>query len=674
MTISTLAFGKANASGPARKLLNLPFKIASATERPYGTGVSARPADGKQHAAARAAEDPSLQRDLFLNVLNANATKRDAKQYLARFSGQKTSAPPDPSAALSRADQERATRSRHDQDRLDRMGVNLGGLYAPARAIADSPQFARDPAHTSVAPAEAQTHVALVSLRDPESLDERTLEGLAVTLAQLVKLDMRIVLVLDSASHAAPLDAFALKQNVTGQALRLSRALEKLCPSGARFVPDALTRHQSELPLSAERPSAIEVSSPDLILGPLKRGSVPIVPTLAYTAEGRIVPTSMREVMLALTAELTGRSAARFSPEKTAYQYALDRIILLDQNGGIPSRDRGDGAHLFVNLEQEFASIAKDLRDPLAAARSGPVSASQLLHLENLHTCRDTLSLLPSSSSAVIITPAEAAASSLRTSDASSPIGAGTRPRKNTLIHNLLTNKPMVSPSLPLARLASSSPSEVDANVVTAPTTTLLKLGMPLTIIPGISRDGVGWTVPESGKTSLDLEKDPRIDLPRLVHLIENSFRRKLDFKDYASRISGRIAGLIIAGDYEGGAILTWESPSGASPSDPSSLVPYLDKFAVLQSSQGSAGVADIVFQAMVRSCFPGGVCWRSRRDNPVNKWYFERAAGTWSIPDSNWTMFWTGEGVVEDKKRWDEYVDVCTSVVPSWADGKRPD
>jgi amino-acid N-acetyltransferase len=37
--------------------------------------------------------------------------------------------------------------------------------------------------------------------------------------------------------------------------------------------------------------------------------------------------------------------------------------------------------------------------------------------------------------------------------------------------------------------------------------------------------------------------------------------------------------------------------------------------------------------------------------------------------------MFWTGEGVVEDQKKWEEYVGVCTSVMPSWADkGQRPD
>jgi amino-acid N-acetyltransferase len=170
---------------------------------------------------------------------------------------------------------------------------------------------------------------------------------------------------------------------------------------------------------------------------------------------------------------------------------------------------------------------------------------------------------------------------------------------------------------------------------------------------------------------------DPRIDLPRLVHLIEDSFSRKLDLRHYMDRVNGRLAGLIIAGEYEGGAILTWETPPGmpdyGSPEGISRMVPYLDKFAVLKRSQGAGGVADMVFNAMVRTCFPNGVCWRSRRNNPVNKWYFERSRGTWKLHDSNWTMFWTTEGVPENEQTFKDYEGVCRSIEPSWADKQKP-
>lgn len=121
-------------------------------------------------------------------------------------------------------------------------------------------------------------------------------------------------------------------------------------------------------------------------------------------------------------------------------------------------------------------------------------------------------------------------------------------------------------------------------------------------------------------------------------------------------------------------------------------MVPYLDKFAVLKKSQGTGGVADIVFTAMVRDCFPNGVVWRSRKDNPVNKWYFERARGTRLLEGCGWTMFWTtgnevvfgegdgaGDGVERGRigdaggqgGRIRDYEAVCRAVLPTWADGK---
>ncbi|KAI5283584.1 Amino-acid acetyltransferase, mitochondrial, partial [Ascosphaera acerosa] len=158
-------------------------------------------------------------------------------------------------------------------------------------------------------------------------------------------------------------------------------------------------------------------------------------------------------------------------------------------------------------------------------------------------------------------------------------------------------------------------------------------------------------------------------------YLIEDSFGRKLDLAHYLARIGDRLAGVIIAGEYEGGAVLTWELPPGV-PDDGSAasvarMVPYLDKFAVLRRCQGAGGVADVVFNAMVRGCFPHGVCWRSRMDNPVNKWYFERSRGTWKLPGTNWAMFWTTPQVPLDERRFQDYEAVCRKIEPSWADGK---
>ncbi|TKA58686.1 hypothetical protein B0A55_10793 [Friedmanniomyces simplex] len=598
---------------------------------------------------ARAPDDPTTQRELFMDVLSANATRRDAKQYLARFKPTNSKVP---------AVQGERT-ARRDQDRLDRLGVNLGGLYTPARAIADAPRFEREVSEEkSGTAAQQELHVALVCLRAPETLDDSILDGLATTLSQLVKLDMRIVVVLELAGDFSEASVRARRTAIAEQAERLSKAIMRHSTEGSRFVTGSL-----EIDDNGE----VDVYVPRLILDPLKRGVVPIIPALAHTQTGQLVKADIGDVMAGMTRALCGTLEEPGQPASPPVSTLLDRVIILDPAGGIPSRRRSDNAHVFINLEQEYGGIEKELLQ--YASWDDGVSHPNMFdqHVANLHMMKNCLRMLPPASSGLIISPYEAATSS-QNSAQDSTIGTGTRRQKNTLIHNLLTNKPMVSSSLPTARLTSASN---DTPPVTIPTATLIKHGMAVSTIPSIHR-GQGWQVPTTGISDLELDKSPEIDFPRLVHLIEDSFRRKLDTPHYLSRLHNRTAGLIVAGAYEGAAIFTWEQPPHTT--SPSRLIPYLDKFAVLQSSQGSSGVADILFQSMVRSCFPRGVCWRSRKDNPVNKWYFERCAGSWQIPGTQWTMFWTGEGVVEGSERWGDYVGVCREVVPSWADGRRPD
>ncbi len=613
-----------------------------------------------------------------MNVLTANATKRDAKQYLARFKPPKQSpkATPDSQSTLQ---EERNARHRQDQNRLDRSGVNLGGLYAPARAIAESPQFTQPHVNEGTTAIPHQDiHIALVCLRTPETLDDATMDGVATTLSQLVKLDMRITVVLDCGGEADLITSKDLSATIAHHADRLAKAIGRHSTEGARLISGAIEINEGPETDGVDRrkrTGTATVCSPNLLLEPLKRSIVPIVPTVAHTTASQIVRTPAAIIMTALSGLFSGLQVAGSTSSESHpnMNTTLDRIIVLDTVGGIPSRARGDGAHVFINLEQEYDDIQRELahygRKSTRNESTTVVRDVYERHRSNLSMTQACLALLPSASSAVIITPQEAAVSS-QTSHEDSSVGAGTRRRKNTLIHNLLTNKPMVSSSLPAARV-TAAPSTSGTNAqMDMPQATLVKRGMPVTIIPAADREH-GWLVPNSGTTTLDLETDPRVNLPRLVHLIEDSFRRKLDVRHYLDRIRGRTAGLIVAGEYDGGAILTWECPPDAPGNDPSRLVPYLDKFAVLSSSQGSSGVADIVFQSMVRTCFPNGVCWRSRKDNPVNKWYFERSEGTWQIPDSNWTMFWTGEGVAEDVEKWEDYVGVCRSVGPSWAEVK---
>lgn len=136
--------------------------------------------------------------------------------------------------------------------------------------------------------------------------------------------------------------------------------------------------------------------------------------------------------------------------------------------------------------------------------------------------------------------------------------------------------------------------------------------------------------------------------------LLEQSFGRTLDEESFYQRLEHNLDYIIIAGDYVGAAIVTNE-PCPAS--SPLSSVSYLDKFAVLPSHQGD-GTVDFLWVALHDESYglghpfsinPNGgkegkgegrdFVWRSRSNNPVNKWYFERSTGHVRI--GSWVLFW---------------------------------
>ena len=590
------------------------------------------------------------ERDFFLSVLGASTTKREAKSYLARY---------EPSKSTTVA----TDTSGHVDHHLHRLSI----------------------------------HVALIKIRSIDSTTDKTLEGLIRTFLQLKRLGLSCIITVASDTSGLEGSIRTKRDFVTAQADRVVAALESQSSTKACRFDDIfqITSHTEPSTPTIPVKGGADVVHPNLLKRPLLRGIVPVIPPIAFSPDPQqpqIVDAD--DLVLALTRELAGLNrlptcnseGSDPGPQAEIPEFCVDRIILLDPLGGIPCPGHTHKPHIFVNLEQEYDNVRQELVDaatlstpssPEHKAHRSDVGASSnqrkgrdhlRRHVSNLDLIRKSLAILPPTASALLTTPDEAVtlSSQERTED---DLGVITRRAKNPLIFNLLTDKPIVSSSLPTervgARLDATSSAESHQD-----SATFIKKGMPVTIIPD-PRVSL-WKPPELGEGSISLH-DAKVDFPRLLTLIEDSFNRPLDVEHYLNRIRNRIAGVIIAGEYEGGAILTWELPHGV-PNDVSQerLVPYLDKFAVLKRSQGSGGVADIVFSAMVRSCFPEGVCWRSRKNNPVNKYYFERSEGTWKIPDTDWTMFWTTKGLTRDKQRWRDYESVCRTVVPSWANNKQ--
>lgn len=568
------------------------------------------------------------------------------------------------------------------------LGANLGSFYGASRTVKDSPVFRQ---YTTPQPdveekvVEEKLHLALVKITSPQTLATSVIDGVAKTLAQLNRLGMACCVVVDP----GPLDdPNVLRKIAIHEADRLGRAVDAQ-PDSKSIRLDSLFTISSMVPHAPPT-----VSSRKILLKPLRDGHTVIVPPIGYTVDTpRAISVPADDAVLSLVKELAGLARPHDPDEDPLVtadkiqalqrQVSLDRIILLDPLGGIPALSGPQTSHVFINMEQEIGDIENELRQMRPSIESSAAVAAAAVrdstegtlpkrnvvdgHLDNLHLSHKALLMLPSTSSGIIASPKDVANSAQPPEPVASDVSAvGTRRQRNPLIHNLLTDKPLLSSSLPLSRRGVLNGSNT-----THPSgshTTFVKRGMPLSVFPDPRVET--WSAHQAGNVKLT---DPSIDLPRLVYLIEDSFNHTLDVQDYLHRVNDRLAGVIIAGEYEGGAILTWELPPGV-PDDGSEasrarMVPYLDKFAVLKRSQGAGGVADMVFNAMVRTCFPNGVCWRSRKDNPVNKWYFERSRGTWKLADTNWTMFWTTPGLANDRQKLQDYEAVCRSIEPSWAD-----
>jgi len=210
--------------------------------------------------------------------------------------------------------------------------------------------------------------------------------------------------------------------------------------------------------------------------------------------------------------------------------------------------------------------------------------------LYELQTMKIILSNLPNNTSAIIA------------SISSTP----------SIISNLITDKPICSDNI----LLQKQESELQPFLQYPPT--LIRQGLKIT-----------------RHTSLDT-----VDREKLLTLLNSSFKKPIDTEHYFKRLEKVIDSITITGDYQGASIITRE---GRHLCNEGKGVPYLDKFAVSPDSQG-IGVADILWKRM-KLDYPN-MLWRSRAENPVNKWYFERSSGSIFVPTEHqdWRLFYYGE------------------------------
>lgn len=456
---------------------------------------------------------------------------------------------------------------------------------------------------------------ALVKLQGPYT--DRQLESISKGMVYLERLGLVSVIVveLDNWVPGEPGEKAAAIE----ETMRVVSALEK---QGARARP-VLQSVVRLGPRPGDENSHSDPNNPEAIPVPeahtlpydlvsirsaLRAGEIPVLAPLALDSFCRSVRVRSNDVISALARGMvevanTPLTSPDAGSSKDAHEVEHDdmdltplRLMIINKEGGVPSYARNGLPHLLVNLTGEYSHIHSTFHP---AWRDTHRTA-----LENLSLARTCLSYMPPSSSAIMVSHR-------------SP---------KSLIANLVTNKPELSSSLPHALLQNTTR-------LTQHTPTLLRRGLPVRVI----------------NRACDLDR------AKLTALLQDSFRRTLDQDAFYRRLDNTLDFAIVAGDYSGAAIVTREMPIPSSGSK--EPIAYLDKFAVRPEHQGD-GTVDFLWVALHDESYglglsyaanPNGgmegqgegrdLVWRSRSDNPVNKWYFERATGHLRI--GKWVMFW---------------------------------
>ena len=449
---------------------------------------------------------------------------------------------------------------------------------------------------------------ALVKIQGPFS--DRQLDSIARGMVYLQKLGLVSVIVVEQ--DQVPRGNEGEREVILEETTRVVEALEQ---QGAKTRPvlGAVVRLGPN-PGEDSMASNLRVPIPEAHMIPsdlapirsaLRAGEIPVLSPLALDSFCRSTRVDANDVIAALARGMV--EAAEFdcdqkpTGETSQPEIAPDvdltpmRLMIINREGGVPSYARSGLPHLLINLDSEYKYIHDTFQPSWDAAHPTALS-----NLTLAHTC---LAYMPPSSSAVMVN----------------------HRAPSSLIGNLITNKPAVSSSLPHALLQGN-------RSLTANTPTLLRRGLSVEVI----RDCAD------------------IDKAKMTRLLEQSFGRVLDSDAFYARLRKDLDFVIITGDYAGAAIVTKES-SSADPSAPP--IVYLDKFAVLPSHQGD-GTVDFLWVALHDETYglglpfsvnPNGgkegrgegkdLVWRSRSNNPINKWYFERSSGYLRMGD--WVLFW---------------------------------
>ncbi|KAF8634412.1 hypothetical protein AX15_000863 [Amanita polypyramis BW_CC] len=583
-------------------------------------------------------DTPSSDNDFILAILRANPSLRDTRSYLASFGPRTSVKIPSPPPPVTSPSKSTTPAQKHLKDPVPVTTRHLNTNTIVASIL--NPVYRR---------------TALVKIQGP--FTDVQLDSICRGLVYLEKLGLLSVIVVENDTLQRGEEDE--RSTIIKEATRIVSSLEK---QGARARPitspvvrlgprpgEAYDTTQDFVPPEAHTvPSELAP-----IRSALRAGDIPVIAPFALDSFCRSMRIHADDVLGGLAKGMV--EASQFDQaskpqtndsntpdeEEPLSSDEVDlaplRLMIINREGGVPSYARSGYPHLLVNLTSEYPHVKGTFQEQWHY--SHPTA------LSNLALAKTCLAYMPPTSSAIMVSHR-------------SP---------SSLIGNLITNKPAVSSSLPHALLQGN-------RKLTPHTPTLLRRGLPIQVLRSASG----------------------IDRVRLNALLEQSFGRTLDESSFYTRLEKNLDFVIMAGDYAGAAIVTREPCPELG-----RQIAYLDKFAVLPSHQGD-GTVDFLWIALHDESYglghpfsanpnggKGGIgegydlVWRSRADNPVNKWYFDRSTG--HVRMGPWVMFWcdaekrlkveegrrgsAGLSYVEDweKDRLSAWAEVISKIPSSW-------
>lgn len=546
------------------------------------------------------------KRDLILTILNSTATKREVRSYLSKYrlleendlyKNKDKIIDEKNNNDIDDIISTNKSYSKYIKNFLDVETVNV--VYANSKIPLNDPRNELTLTQT--------IRACVLRIRRLDQWDNEKIRNLSTVLKKATSLGASPVIVIDG-------------DIINGCASNLEKDIEEFVNSKLNnFItclgdklPSRIVQGCFDLLKNGELKTVI----PEMVGVPIFSGLIPIISPFVITEN------SLKKVCVQ-GFNLTKETINILQNDIMKNILSVEKIVFIDEIGGFPSVERSDGSHVLINMLQEYGDIKDEIQTKLLLP-----DKIKALHLSNLESMKELLDKYPHITG-ILTTP------DMATKEEEKQVDRETNP----IIYNILTDRPTISSSLPVSLRRTPLLN-----------TTIIKNGMPISVF--LCSDS------EHGLDLLKMESDGLIDLKKLKFLIDDSFGRDLNMEHYLKRINGKVAGLIISGDYEGGAIITWEKTNNRS-------VAYLDKFAVVKRLQGIPGIADIVFKAMLNN-FKDELLWRSRKNNPVNKWYFERSKANYSIPGTQWRLFFTGEKelTLEDLEC---YQKICGSIEPSF-------